>query len=196
MSNYVWHKVLCRKEVLERYFIDVDPLGDGTPVEQPYLSFNKLFGVKSLNEYSDNYGVHIYYGYGCSWEMKPDGFCEAKFCTRWEYPIRAIIRTIELSHDTVWLAVEENRIYVSKFYWSDGVKEDVLNIEDGFDEWLDKNMEYDDSLEDPDDGVWHYLPTANGNWRNWPSSDNFSRYLDVAAVNVDTSFIKCSGGEG
>lgn len=183
--------------MLDQFFIDTDPLGDGTPVEQPYISFNKLFGVKSLNEYYDKYGIHISYGWGCSWEMQPDGLCEIKFCTRWQYPIRAIIRTLELSHDTVWFAVEENHIYVSKFYWNNGVKEDVLFIENEFDQWLDDNMDFDDSLEDPDDGVWHYLPTAKEKWENWPSEDGFSRYLDISAVRVDTPFVerKRSGGE-
>ena len=135
MSNYVWHRVICRKEILDLYFIDTDPLGDGTPVEQPYISFNKLFGVKSLNEYSEKYGVHISYGYGCSWAIQPDGSCDIKFCTRWQYPIRAIIRALELSHDIVWFAVEENHIYASKFYWNNGVKEDVMFIEDGKPAW-------------------------------------------------------------
>lgn len=185
MSNYVWHRVICRKEILDLYFIDTDPLGDGTPVEQPYISFNKLFGVKSLNEYSEKYGVHISYGYGCSWAIQPDGSCDIKFCTRWQYPIRAIIRALELSHDIVWFAVEENHIYASKFYWNNGVKEDVMFIEDGFDDWLNENMEFDDSLEDPDEGVWYYLPKATGTWQNWESADGFARYLDVAAVHVE-----------
>ena len=184
MSNYVWHKVVCRKTILDRYFIDTDPQGDGIPRERPSISFNQLFGAKSLDEYSDKYGVHISYGYNYSWNLLDDGLCEIKFCTRWEYPIRAITRTLELSHDAVWFAVEENRIYVSKFYWEDGVKEDVFYIEEGFYEWLDHNMEFDDSLEDPDDGVWHYLPTASGTWINWESTDGFNRYLDVPAAHV------------
>ena len=53
MSNYVWHKVICRKEVLDQYFIGSDPFGDGRLMDHYYISFNKLFGVKSLNEYSE-----------------------------------------------------------------------------------------------------------------------------------------------
>jgi hypothetical protein len=185
MSNYVWHKVVCQKEILEKYFIDTDPFGDGTLVEPPYVSFNQLFGVRSLNEYSDKYGVYISYGYSFSWNLQSDGLCEIKFCTRWEYPIRAIIRTLELSHNTVWFAVEENHVYVSKFYWSDGIKEDVILLGEEFDRWLDVNMAFDDSLEDPDDGVWYYLPTSTGTWQNWESNDGFARYLDVAAVHVE-----------
>lgn len=188
MSNYVWNKVVCPKNILDKYFIDPDPFGDGIPLEHPYISFNKLFDVKSLNEYSDKIGVHISYGYSFSWDEQEDGLYEIKFCTRWQYPIKAIIRTVELSHDTVWYAVEENHIYVSKFYWDSGVKEDVLFIEDDFDKWLDKNMDYYFSLEDPDDGVWHFLSCAAEQWRNWESADGFARYNDVSAVNVSYPF--------
>jgi len=62
MSNYIWHRVTCQKKALNQFLIDTDPLGDGTPVEQPYISFNKLFGVKSLDEYSEKYGVHFIMG--------------------------------------------------------------------------------------------------------------------------------------
>ncbi len=184
MSNYVWHKVVCRKDVLDQYFIDSNPFGEGTALELPYISFNKLFGVKSLNEYSERYGVHIAYGHSFSWEAHPNGMYEVKFCTRWEYPIHAILRTLEVAHDTLWFAVEENHIYASKFYWSEGVKEDVLFIEDGFDEWLNDHTEFNDSLKDPDEGVWYYLPTAIGTWQNWESMDGFARYCDIAAVHV------------
>jgi len=119
-----------------------------------------------------------------------------KFCTRWEYPIRAIIRALEVSKDTIWFAVEENHIYVSKFYWHKGMREDVFLLENEFDQWLEENMDFEDSLEDPDDGVWHFLPTASGKWQNWPSPDNYSRYLDIAAVKVDMPFFDHSGGEG
>lgn len=189
MSNYVWHKVICRKQVLNQYFIDPDPFGDGTPLKQPYISFNRLFGVKSLNEYSEKYGVHISYSFSFSWEEQPDGLYEIKFCTRWEYPIRAILRALELAHDTIWFAVEENHIYASKFYWADGVKEDVLFIENGFDQWLDENDEFDNSPKDPDDGVWYYLPTATGTWQSWESTDGYARYLDVAAVHVECPIV-------
>ena len=33
------------------------------------------------------------------------------------------MKAIEIAHDTEWYAVEENYIYVSHFYWDDGVKE-------------------------------------------------------------------------
>ena len=189
MSNYVWNKVVCRKDVLEQFLIDPEPFGDGRRMVPPYISFNKLFGVNSLNEYSELYGTHIYYGYGDSWDKRDDGLYEVKFATRWEYPIRAILRILELAHDTLWLAMEENHIYVSKFYWSGGVKEDILFIdEDDVYRWADEKLGADRCLKDCDDEVWYYLPIAKGMWRNWPSSDHFSRYLDVSAVHVKHPF--------
>ena len=182
--------MICQKAFLEQYFIDHDPLGDGIPMEHPYITFNKLFGVHSLNEYSEKYGVHIYYGYGFSWDELPNGQYEIKFCTRWEYPIRAIIRALNLDHGVEWFAVEENHIYVSKFYWSNGVKEDILFIEDDFYHWLDENIEFDDSLKDPDEGVWYFLQCAAGTWQHWESNDDFSRYLDTAAVDVELPVMK------
>ena len=184
MSNYVWNKVVCRKDILDQYFIDHDPFGNGSPVNSPYVSFNRLFSVKSLDAYSEKYGVRISYGEGFSWDERPDGLYEVKFCTRWEYPIRAIVRTLELAHDTLWYAFEENRIYVSCFYWADCVKEKILFIEDEFWQWHFDNLDYDDSIEEPDDGVWHFLPTATGTWQNWESRDGFSRYLDKAAIDA------------
>ena len=189
MSNYVWNKVVCSKETLEKYFIDYDPFGDGSPREEPYISFNQLFSVRSLNEHSEKYGVHISYGYSFSWMQQGDGTYEIKFCTRWEYPIRAILRAIELAHDTVWYAVEENHIYVSRFYWDNGVKEDILRIEEAFDDWEEDKENFIDSLKDPDDSVWYFLPTLKEPWQDWPSTDNFRRYLDTPVVHVPLTFI-------
>ena len=187
MANYVWQKVICRKEVLDRYFIDPDPLGDGIQLEKPYITFNKLFGVKSLNEYSEKYGAEIYYGFGFSWEIQSDGLCVIKFCSRWDYPIKAIIQAITLEKDTVWYAVEENCIYVSKFYWSEaeGVQEDVLFLEADFENWSEANEDFDVSLPDPDYGVWYYLETASKDWKTWKSADGFSRYQDYAVAVVE-----------
>lgn len=172
MANYVWHKVVCRKEVLEQYFIDSNPFGDVVQIEPPYISFNRLFGVKSINEYVEKYRIGIYYGYGFSWEEQLNGMCEVKFCTRWEYPIRAIIRLLEVADDALWFASEENHIYVSKFYWDERVKEDILFITDGYDRWIDKNMEFECSLEAWDSGVWYYLSTVKDVWQNRENTDD------------------------
>ena len=49
-------------------------------------------------------------------------------------------------------------------------------------------MEYVDSLKDPDDGVWHFLPYSTEKWRNWESTDGFARYFDIDAMDVDYPF--------
>ena len=184
MANYVWQKVICRKQVLEQYFLDPDPFGDGTELKHPYISFNKLFGVESIDACSEKYDCSISYGFSFSWEERPDGLWEIKFCTRWEYPIRAILRALGLAQDTVWFAVEENHTYVSKFYWQNGVREDVLYLGDAFFRWYYDHLDFIDTLGDPDDEAWYYLPIAPGTWRNWESTDGFQRYLNVPVINV------------
>ena len=68
MANYVSNMVVCSKAFYEKYFFDTNPFGDENVSEyikkHPYITFNKLYGVNSLNEYEDKYGVYIYYGYG------------------------------------------------------------------------------------------------------------------------------------
>ena len=188
MSNYVWNKVFCTKEMMEKYFIDPDPFGKKETLEKSYISFNKLYNMKSIYEYADKVDVPISYGLGTSWRETENGLYELMFCTRWKYPIKAITKSIELSHDTVWMAFEENNIYVSRFYWDNGVKQDVLLIENEYYSWYDENMEYVDSLKEPDDGVWHFLPYTTEKWRNWESTDGFARYFDVDAIDVDYPF--------
>ena len=51
-----------------------------------------------------------------------------------------------------------------------------------------ENMEYVDSLKEPDDGVWHFLPYTTEKWRNWESTDGFARYFDIDAMDVDYPF--------
>ncbi len=35
MANYVCNKVVCSKKILDRYFIDPEPLGKEYPVSEP-----------------------------------------------------------------------------------------------------------------------------------------------------------------
>lgn len=179
MSNYVWHRIVCHKETLEQYFLDSD-----SPTYHT-ITLNKLFGVKDIDEYKEKYGVPIYYGYSYSWNELPDGLYEIKFCTRWEYPIRAIIRTLELDHDAQWFAVEESDYYVSRFYWLNGVQEDILFLGDEYEQWYEDHVDYDNPLDDPDREVWHYLPHSTGTWHNWKSDDGFARYLDTPVIHVE-----------
>lgn len=185
MANYVWNRVVCSKSTLDTYFIDAAPLGQEAPLEEPYISFNKLFGVRSLTEYREKIGVHIYYGFSFSWTERDDGLYEIKFATRWEYPIQAIIKALELDHEIKWFAVEENCTYVSKFYWNNGVKEDVMPIDDeAYFEWREAHMDFEESLEYCDDSLWYYLQTVEECWKTWESTDGFERYRDKAAYEV------------
>ncbi len=188
MANYVYNRVVCRKEILEKYFVDSDPFGDGNLIDPPYITFNKLFDVKSINEYSEKIGAYIYYGYGFLYREMENGRYEIKFCTWWEYPIQAITRVIELAHDTVWYAVEENCVYASKFYWENTVKEDVIYIEDEYNQWEEEHEDFWETLDMPDDGIWYFLPTAKGKWNNWESLDGFARYRDIPVVDVPLPF--------
>ena len=192
MSNYVWNKVVCSGQTLEKYFLDSDPFGDGKKIEHPYITFNKLFDVKSLDEYEKNIGRTISYSWGTSYKKTENGNYEIKFAIRWDYPIKAIVRAIELDNKLAWYSVEENHLYVSKFYWSDEkIKEDVLYIEDEYHEWSMNNNEFEDMIlerDDGDDGVWYFLPNAVGQWRTWESIDGFKRYYDIAANNVKYIF--------
>lgn len=43
MSNYVWNRVICQKEIMDQFFVDTDPLGDGT-VSDPEDAKNELLG--------------------------------------------------------------------------------------------------------------------------------------------------------
>lgn len=188
MSNYVWNRVVCSKSVLNTYFVDWFPFGRGEIREKPYISFNKLFNIETLAEYEEKVGVHVYYGFGDSWTGQPDGTYEIKFATRWEYPIQAILRTLELAHDVEWFAVEENHAYVSKFYWDNGIKEAVMRLEDAYYQWCSENEEFEEVLVNSDDMVWYYLQSVKENWKIWESDDNFERYRDKAAYRVICPF--------
>ncbi|MBQ8959848.1 MAG: hypothetical protein IJ071_01330 [Ruminococcus sp.] len=173
MSNYVWSKIICGLDTLDKIVI-----GDPTNLSHSIISFHKLFDIP----YDDREarGVLV--------KKLADNSYELKYCQRWRYPITSIIRLIEIYHDVVWYLVEENHIYVSKFYWNNGVKEDVMDIEYQYYDWLDENPIFDGSLDYGDDDVWYFLKTLKDNWINWESNDNFARYLDVAAHNVDHPF--------
>ena len=70
MSNYVANKIICKKEFYKKYLLDLNPFGDEIPdgyvKTHPYITFNKLYNVESLNEYGEKYGTYVYYGFGHS----------------------------------------------------------------------------------------------------------------------------------
>ena len=183
--NYVYNKVICTKETMDRYFIDTDPFGDGTRLNETYITFNKLLDTVSITETEKLERGHISYAHGNICTRREDGLWEILFLTLRDYPIKAIVSTIQRTRDTIWYVYEENCIYMSKFYWEEGVKESVLYIEAEYDEWYEANIEFIDSLEAPDNGVWHFYPLAKEKWRRWEGSDLIPRYAKGYAGALD-----------
>lgn len=173
MSNYVWSKIICSQEVFDK-IVMYSP----TNPSHSIISFYKILGI----DYDDYEARNILV------VKKADDTYELKYCQRWRYPITCITRLIEIFHDVVWYLVEENHIYVSKFYWDNGVKEDVMDIEYQYYDWLDENPIFGDALDFSDDDVWYFLKTLKENWINWESTDNFARYLDVRADSAEHPF--------
>ena len=57
-----------------------------------------------------------------------------------------------------------------------------------FDHWTGQNMNRIDEVEYLDNDFWIFLSETRGNWRNWETTDNFERYRDVAAKNIEYPF--------
>ena len=164
MANYVYQQVVCSKDFLEKYFIDDYPIDKEKRIEPPYISFNKIMGVSDISEYCEKFGECIYYGYGFSYIEQTDGRYLVKFATKREYPIAAIRQAITIDSTIEWYAVEENCIYISKFYWNDGVKEAIAILLDDFFTWVKRHDELDDSLSDEDHITWYYIQDHTISW--------------------------------
>ena len=192
MANYTYNKIVCSEVFFNNYLMDDDPFGDKAVndsragwVTSSLITFNKLFDSESIDDYLDktqctsiDYSAEIKI---CSLE---NGMVEVYFETRWYYPIKAIIKSLNIEKEKlVWYVVEENEIYVSKFYWSAGkVNEDTLYIEnvDEYVEWYIPYWAEIDEFSDPsctDYWIFDYRPETRTGWINWPSSDIISRYL-------------------
>lgn len=181
MANYVLNKVVCTERILNDYFIDYYPIEKDKRLNEPYISFNKILGVKSINKYHEKYGESIYYGFGFSYEKNNEGLIEIKFLTRWLYPIYAIVKAVELfKEELIWYSCEENMIYLSKFFWKDGkVQENTLKLENTeYEEWNHKNEELLDRVEYPDHELWHYKYENRIDWKIWQCDNLIKRYFD------------------
>ena len=131
MANYVYNKIICSKEVLNKYFLDDNPFGDKDEKFKinPYITFNKLFNIKLDENYTKKYGESICYEDGFEYNNLENDYVEILFNTRWKYPIKAIKKSLELcKKDITWYVIEENLIYISKFYWFSGGNMDVITI--------------------------------------------------------------------
>ena len=185
MANYVSNKVICTKAFFDKYFLDPNSLGKENYdhcKKEKYISFNKLFGVKDVHEYYDNYGANVYYGFWYCIKEIDNEHIELMFQTKSCYPICAIIKAIELDHSIIWYALEDNAIYISKFVWENGkVIEKVLNLENNdFDAWYDKNI-YNGNTYDINkayDSFWYYDYKSRKDWMTWECNDLIKRYKD------------------
>lgn len=176
MANYVYNKIICTKEVLNKYFLDDEPFEENKKVDEPYITFNKLFNTKLDEKYSEQYGECIYYGDGFEYNDLEDGNVEIFFNTRWRYPIKAIERALKLcKNNIIWYAVEENLIYVSKFYWDNEIIEETLYLEDSAE--FEKFNE-DNSEPASDFWIWEYKPEEKEGWNIWKCNDFVERYFE------------------
>lgn len=181
MANYIWHKVVCTKDDLDAYFIDNDPFDGNPSIGESYISFNRLFGVKSLDEYREKVDYNtISYGHGFSWSKCENGLYEIKFCTRWNYPILAIIKAIELCHDLVWYSFDEAYEGVSRFFWDkteNKVTEYGFDPGFAFDVWEQENEYLWNVTQSPDDPMWLYLKNATVDWHPRREDNLITKYL-------------------
>lgn len=175
MANYVYNRVVCTKEILNKYFLDDEPFEEGVKLNEPYITFNKLFNTKLDENYSGLYGESIYYGDGFKYNELENGNIEILFNTRWRYPIKAIEKALELcKNDIIWYAVEENLIYVSKFYWDNEIREETLYLEDrdNFNEFNENNPEPQSNF-----WIWEYPVEKQDGWKIWQCNDFDERYF-------------------
>lgn len=185
MANYVLNKIICTKEILRKYFVDNHPIDDKDLLKEPYISFNKLFGVKSLNKYNERYGESIYYGFGFSYEKNKEGLIEIKFLTKYLYPICAIVKAVEMfKEELTWYSCEENKIYLSNFFWyKNRIKENTLYLEKTeYEEWVNNNEDYIEKIEYPDDEIWHYRFENRTDWEIWECDNLIKRYFEQYPV--------------
>lgn len=185
MANYVYHRVICDGNTLQRWLLDDAPFGEKWKKQS--LSFNRLFNLSTVEEYTEKVGLAISYGLSTSVVKTGDDQYVLKFVTRWAYPIEAIKKLLEVSHETVWQAIEENCVFLSCFYWHDGVREKVKYYYDNANLWEDEREHEDpgywDRFEDPDYWIWEYVDISREPWVEWPDEDGFHRY-DKAIIDV------------
>lgn len=184
MANYIHNKIVCTKEILDKYFLDYIPFDNIERLNKPYITFNKIFNVKNIIDYSPN----IYYGYGFTYHKNKDNMYEIKFFTRWLYPIEAIIKSIEMGKkDIIWYACEGNMKTVSKFYWKGKkVCEDILDLtKTDYEEWYTKNIEKGKMVyEYPESSIWLFKPEEIKKWKTSEIKDLRKKYLTKYADNI------------
>ncbi len=193
MSSYVYNKVKCSKEFFEKYFNDPNPFGEEVLSDlarnNRYISFRKIHSCNSIEECQKKTGNYISYWAWYGIEDIGNGAIEVKFLTRTFYPIKTILKAIELDHSLEWCCAHEEEYYISKFCWSDGkVVEYTLFSCDAFEKAFEESYErvyraYKDggigeevTFDDYDDWAWHLDFGESPEWRIWQTDDLLKRY--------------------
>ncbi len=174
--NFVQNKVICSKEILEKYFLDDNPFGDSNILKEPYITFNKILKNKLDNDYERQFGAQIYYGFGYEYNIIKDDIYEIKFITMRYYPIMAITELLKLcKNKVVWYAFEESSDYISKFYWNEKIKEEILciNSRKDVEEFLDLTEESDSEF-----WIWDYKPEKKDEWKISDSNNLIEKYFN------------------
>lgn len=161
MSNYVSNRIICKKDFLKKYLYDEHPAGvlqqSISPIAK--ISFNHLFSMSTIDQYKAVHGTTIAYDYGVGCMDIDQDFVDIRFQTERYYPIRAILKAIQLDHSIIWLCVEDNYQYISIFQWSSDEEKVTELIVDLFnsDEYVAHIEEIGSMvIHSWDDGLWHY----------------------------------------
>ncbi len=188
MSNFVWHRLICHRNVTEELFSDSAFCIRCGSCELPGISFRRVYDLFHVDPETDlisGRDSYIANDQGISVHFVSEELCELMFLTRNFYPVFVIFKTLEMFHDTIWYAVEENCVYVSKFIWeTDQLVEYAVYIEKEYGKWLESNFDYALSVQNPDSDVWHFMENGRMKWKPWDNRDPVETYSNFMADDV------------
>jgi hypothetical protein len=187
MANYIWNKLLLKRTAFNETGIG------SSSISEPFINSFRCFfescldGSKDLCDFGRDGGIA--YDQDISCVPLNNEFYEIMFATRTFYPVFAIVKTIEQFHYSVWYAVEENAVYVSKFCLEDcQLREYAAYIEEDHGIWLEQNFDYAANVAEPDCDVWHYMNERKLEWKRWDNRDIFKKYATYTAADVGELF--------
>ena len=88
----------------------------------------------------------------------------------------AITELLKLcKNKVVWYAFEESSDYISKFYWNEKIKEEILciNSRKDVEEFLDLTEESDSEF-----WIWDYKPEKKDEWKISDSNNLIEKYFN------------------
>lgn len=190
MSNFVSNRIICSKEVYQKYLEDHYSFGKYT--SRPYISFRKILNDDLLRECDE----HPYTAFGKE-IIESNGMIDLRFQTRSNFPIRSIAELLAMEHQVIWYVAEDNRLFVTRFTFNDGIAEEIrlLDSESDFEEYMDLYCGSDgcedlsESLSEADDIVWHFQPEKKKGWVRMCKRDIISLY-EGSAFNAALSIYK------